>query len=187
MALFLSLLLFKVSTMPYGDCSLSKKFDDGGHKPMNSAAPTTSMAVVQARVLRFSRLRIRRREMRTPECRRHALTMTRREAETCRVPWTFFLPYRPNGCRGSMATPTIYLLPPRRFGEHGALTRENEKRRGKTVQALAGCSSFRAAVSAVIQFSLRKKEKSDFLGLSKFKVHVRRPKGYTMPLATAPP
>ena len=88
--------------------------------------------------------------------------MTKWEAETCRVPWTFFLPYRPNGCADSMATPSMraYPLPPRRFGGHGALSRENRKRRGKTVQALAGCSSFRAAVSAVIQFSLRKKEKS---------------------------
>ena len=50
--------------MPYGDCSLSKKFDNGGHRPLNSAVPTTSMAVVQTRVLRFSRLRIRKRGMR---------------------------------------------------------------------------------------------------------------------------
>ena len=40
-----------------------------------------------------------------PQCRRHALTMTKREAETCQVPWTFFLPYRPNGCADSMAIP----------------------------------------------------------------------------------
>ena len=88
--------------------------------------------------------------------------MTKRERETCRASWTFFLPYRPNGCADSMATPTVmaYLLPSRRFGGHGALSRENEKRRGKTVQAFAGCSSFRAAVSAVIQFSLPRKEKS---------------------------
>ena len=78
--------------MPYGDFTLSKKLDDGGHRPLNSAVPTTSMAVVKTRVLRFSRLRIGEGGMRTPECRRHALTMTRREAETCRVPWTFFLP-----------------------------------------------------------------------------------------------
>ena len=66
MVLFLSLLFFEVSTMPYGDCSLSKKLDDGGHRPLNSVAPTTSMAVVQARVLRFSRLRIRKGECETP-------------------------------------------------------------------------------------------------------------------------
>ena len=66
MALFLSLLFFEVSTMPYGDCSLSKKFDDGGHRPLNSVAWRTSMAVVQARVLRFSRLRIRGKGTRTP-------------------------------------------------------------------------------------------------------------------------
>ena len=64
MVIFLSLLFSKVSTMPYGDCSLSKKLDDGGHRPLNSAAPTTSMAVAKARVLRFSRLRIRGRGMR---------------------------------------------------------------------------------------------------------------------------
>jgi len=134
--------------MPYGDCSLSKKFDNGGHRPLNSAVPTTSMAVVKTRVLRFSRLRIRGRGMRTPEYRRHTLTMTKRETETCRVSWTFFLPYRPNGCADSMATLSMraYPLPPRRFGGHGALSRENGKRRGKTVQAFTGCSSFRAAV-----------------------------------------
>ena len=55
--------VFEVSTMPYGDCSLSKKLDDGGHRPLNSATRTTSMAVVQARVLRFSRLRIRKEGM----------------------------------------------------------------------------------------------------------------------------
>ena len=52
--------------MPYGDCSLSKKLDDGGHRPLNSAVLTTSMAVIKTRVLRFSRLRIRGRETRTP-------------------------------------------------------------------------------------------------------------------------
>ena len=62
--------------------------------------------------------------------------MTRREAETCRVLWTFFLPYRPNGCAYSMANPNYLALPSRRFGGHGALSRENGKRRGKTVQAL---------------------------------------------------
>ena len=41
---------------------------------------------------------------------------------------------------GFHATPTIYLFPPRRFGRHGALSRENEKRRGKTAQAFTGCS-----------------------------------------------
>ena len=66
MVLFLSLLFFKVSTMPYGDCSLSKKLDDGGHRPLNSAVPTTSMAVVKTRVLRFSRLRIREGERELP-------------------------------------------------------------------------------------------------------------------------
>ena len=66
MVLFLSLLFFEVSTTPYGDCSLSKKFDNGGHRPLNSAVPTTSMAVVKTRVLRFSRLRIRERECETP-------------------------------------------------------------------------------------------------------------------------
>ena len=52
--------------MPYGDFTLSKKFDNGGHRPLNSVAPTTSMAVVQARVLRFSRLRIRERKCEIP-------------------------------------------------------------------------------------------------------------------------
>ena len=37
-----------------------------------------------------------------------------------------------------------YPLPPRRFGGHGALTHENGKRRGKTVQAFKDCSSFRS-------------------------------------------
>ena len=46
-----------------------------------------------------------------PQCRRHALTMTKREAETCRVSLTFFLPYRPNGCEDSMATPNYLLTP----------------------------------------------------------------------------
>ena len=71
--------------MPYGDCSLSKSLDNGGHRPLNSAAPATSMAVAKARVPRFSRLRIRERGMRElPRDRCHALTMTRREAEACR-------------------------------------------------------------------------------------------------------
>ena len=88
--------------------------------------------------------------------------MTKREAETCRVPWTFFLPYRPNGCADSMATPTVraYPLPPRRFGGHGALCGRMENGAERLSKPLTGCSSFRAAVSAVIQFSLRMKAKS---------------------------
>ena len=39
MVLFLSLLFSKVSTMPCGDCSLSKKLDDGGHKTAELGYP----------------------------------------------------------------------------------------------------------------------------------------------------
>ena len=94
--------------------------------------------------------------------------MTQRETETCRVSWTFFLPYRPNGCRGSMATSIMraYPLPPRRFGGHGALSRENEKRRGKTVQAIAGCSSFRAAYRRSFNFRFARRQ-NRFLGILK--------------------
>ena len=35
-----------------------------------------------------------------------------------------------------MANPNYLALPSHRFGGHGALSRENGKRRGKTVQAL---------------------------------------------------
>lgn len=173
--------------MPYGDCSLSKKLDDGGHRPLNSAVPTTSMAVVKTRVLRFSRLRIRERgNAKLPRYRRHALTMTRREAETCRASWTFFLPYRPNGCWDSMANPNYLALSPRRFGGHGALTRENEKRRGKTVQALYRLFVFpRRSYRRSFNFRFARR-KNHFPGLSKFQIFMRRPKGYTTPLATAP-
>ena len=150
--------------MPYGDCSLSKKLDNGGHRPLNSATPTTSMAVVQARVLRFSRLRIKEEGgCETPampaSCSDHD------EAGGGNLPGSLdVFPAVPSkrlcGFHGYSNCERAYPLPPRRFGGHGALSRENGKRRGKTVQALAGCSSFRAAVSAVIQFSLRKKEKS---------------------------
>ena len=46
-----------------------------------------------------------------PQSRRHALTMTKREAETCQSFLDVFLPYRPNGCEDSMATPNYLLTP----------------------------------------------------------------------------
>ncbi|MBR0030827.1 MAG: hypothetical protein IJP61_00850 [Treponema sp.] len=121
----------------WGLLPVEKSSTTADTKPLNSVAPATSMAVAKARVLRFSRLRIREREMRElPQSRRHALTMTKREAETCQSFLDVFMPYRPNGCRDSMANPNYLLLPSRRFGRHGALARENGKRREKTVQAL---------------------------------------------------
>ena len=117
MALFLSLLFFEVSTMPYGDCSLSKKarrrrtqaaelgYPGNIHGCCQSACPSILPAENQEKgndkLLRY---------------RRHALTMTKREAETCRVSWTFFLPYRPNGYADSMATPTVRHILSRRVG-----------------------------------------------------------------------
>ena len=93
MVLFLSLLFSKVSTMPYGDCSLSKKLDDGGHKTAELGYPDNIHGCCQSACPSILPAENQGKgNARTPECRRHALTMTRREAETCRVPWTFFRP-----------------------------------------------------------------------------------------------
>ena len=137
MVLFLSLLFSKVSTMPYGDCSLSKKLDDGGHKTAELGYPDNIHGCCQSACPSILPAENQERVMRElPQSRRHALTMTKREAETCQSFLDVFLPYRPNGCRDSMANPNYLLLPSRRFGGHGALARENGKRREKTVQAL---------------------------------------------------
>ena len=77
---------------------------------------------------------------------------------------------------------TICLLPPRRFGGHGALTRENGKRRGKTVQALSRAVCLFAPqyrLSFNFRFVQRKNPLSE--GLSKFKVRVRKSKGALCP------
>ena len=125
--------------MPYGDCSLSKKLDDGGHRPLNSATWTTSMAVVQARVLRFSRLRIRKGGMRNS--RMSASCSDHDEAGGGNLPGSLdVFPAVPSkrlcGIPWLILFERAYLLPSRRFGGHDALSRENKKRRGKTVQAL---------------------------------------------------
>ena len=48
----------------WGLLPVEKSSTTADTKPLNSVAPATSMAVVQARVLRFSQLRIRERVMR---------------------------------------------------------------------------------------------------------------------------
>ena len=176
--------------MPYGDCSLSKKFDDGGHRPLNSVAPTTSMAVVQARVLRFSRLRIRKGGMRNS--RMSASCSDHDEAGGGNLPGSLdVFPAVPSkrlcGIPWLILFERAYLLPSRRFGGHSALSRENGKRRGKTVQALHGLFVFSRRSIGCHSIFTSQEGKIAFWGFSKFQVFMRRPKRYTMPLAAAPP
>ena len=159
MAIFLSLLFFEVSTMPYGDYSLSKRLDDGGHRPLNSVAPTTSMAVVKTRVLRFSRLRIRERGMRElPQSRRHALTMTRREAETCQSFLDVF-PAVPSKRLSGFHGKSNSFAYSHRFGLADTARCRGRMKNGaeRLFKPFTGCLSFRAAVIGChLIFALRK-------------------------------
>ena len=65
-----------------------------------------------------------------------------------------FLAVPSNGCLDFMIPPIIDLLPPRRFDGHGALLRENGKRRGRTVQTFADFSSFRASAMSFLRFPI---------------------------------
>ena len=173
--------------MPYGDCSLSKKFDNGGHRPLNSAVPTTSMAVVKTRVLRFSRLRIRGGECVTPampaSCSDHD------EAGGGNLPGFLdvFLAVpskRLSGFHGY----SNYLLTPA-----ASVWRTRRVDAGEWKTARKDCPSLhrlfvfpRRSIGGHSTFASQE-GKIAFRGLSKFQVFMRRPKGRTTPLATAPP
>ena len=169
--------------MPYGDFTLSKKLDDGGHRPLNSTVPTTSMAVVKTRVLRFSRLRIGEGGIRTPaiptSCSDHDET-----GEGNLPGFLDVFPAVPSkrlcGFHGyfnyeGISSPAASVWRTRRViaGERKTARKDCPSPRRLFVfprRSIGGHSIFAP-----------QEGKNSFPGLLKFQVFMRRPKGYICP------